>query len=340
MKRIRISLTFISLLLFIAFFNQCSNQHGQQAKVKNQRIISLSPSHTEILYSLQLEDDIVGWTRYCNYPPEVCEVPGWERYDHYSYKSVEDELKKKVAVVGGFMDVNMALIDSLKPTLLLSIHQMQRGISEDLKRKGYRVLHFEPVTLEDVFAMIEQIGAATGKGELANRLTAGYRKEIDEIKILTSQLPRVSVYFEINHMGPYVLGAGSPMDQIIAYAGGVNIYEDITAEAFRADPKDIIRRDPEVILTPLWPFAGREEVTTIREILSREGFENIRAVKNSRVYFYDSSLLKRPGPRQVIAIKKLAYLLHPYHFRNPENSVDPWELGKIDETYPPLKPLR
>jgi len=330
------SMKYILLLLLLSFLVlNCTSQSTQPV----QRIISLSPSHTEILYGLGLENSIVGWTRYCNYPPEVQEVPGWVPYDQYEFKSIKDELNKQVAVVSSFTQVNMALIDSLKPTLILSIHQMQQSIAEELKAKGYNVLHFEPVTLEDVFGMIEEIGAATGKGLLAKQLTSGHRSEIEEIKQLTNDLQKVTVYFEINHMGPYALGSGSPMDQIIDIAGGENIYEDIESEAFRADLNDIIQRNPDIILTPLWPHAGRDEVTTIREIVTREGFENIKAVQNSRVYFYDSSLLKRPGPRQVTAIKKLAYLMHPYYFKNPEKSVDPWELGKIDATYPPPKAL-
>ena len=70
--------------------------------------------------------------------------------------------------------------------------------------------------------------------------------------------------------------------------------------------------------------------------MTRPGFDTTDAVKTGRVYYYDSSLMKRFGPRTVTAIKKLAYLLHPYYFENPENSVSPWELGKIDvfESFP------
>jgi iron complex transport system substrate-binding protein len=299
-------------------------------KFKDQRIICLSPNYTEVLYALGIPERIVGWTQYCNYPPEVQEVPDWVRYDEYQFVSVADELKKKVAVVSSFVDVNEELIDSLKPTLILSSHEMQREIAEKLRKKGYTILHFEPVTLYDVFNMMEKIGEATGTLEKAKTLTAQYRQEIKEIKAVTDKLPRVTVYFEINHMGPYVLGSGSPMDQMIDIAGGKNIFEDIKG----------VTRNPYIILTPLWPAAGRDEVTTVYEIETRPGFNTINAVLNDRVYHYDSSLLKRPGPRSIAAIKKLAYLFHPYYFTNPENSVDPWELGKIDEEYPPPKALK
>jgi ABC-type Fe3+-hydroxamate transport system substrate-binding protein len=89
----------------------------------------------------------------------------------------------------------------------------------------------------------------------------------------------------------------------------------------------------------MWIGAGSDEVTTIFEISSRPGYSETDAVQTDRVYHYDSSMLKRPGPRQVTAILKLAHLLHPYYFDNPEDSVSPWELGRIDELYPPPVPL-
>lgn len=327
MKKI---MTIICLVLAILIVANCCSKNNEQ------RIISLSPSHTEVLYALGLEDQIVGWTKYCNYPPEVQNTAGWLPYDQYEFLSIQDELyNKDVAVVSAFTNINYELIDSLKPTLILAVHRMQHDIAETLKEKGYNVLYFEPQTLDDVFNLIQSVGDATGKTRIAKNLIAGYRSEINEIKAITEKLPKVKVYFEINHMGPWVLGSGSPMDQILEFAGGENIFHDVKSEAFKAELTDIVERNPDVILTPLWPHAGRNEVTTVREIVNRPGFETTNAVMNDRVYHYDSSLLKKPGPRQVTAIKKIAYLLHPYYFDNPDDSADPWVLGKIDETYPP-----
>jgi len=307
---------------------------------RNQRIISLSPSQTEIVYELGLEKYLVGWSKYDCYPPQVQERKGWLPYDEYKFVSIEDELTKDVAVVSYFTKVNYELIEELDPTLILAIDPIQKEISDSLKSLGYNVLYFHRSTVDSVWNMMIKIGDETGVGLRARRLTAKAQREMDKLKEKTKDLPKIKVYFEINHYGPYVLGSGSPMDQLLDVAGGINIFKDVEGLAFKADHKDIIERDPDVILTPLWPHAGRYEVTTVREIVMREGYENIKAVKNDRVYHYDSSLLKCPSLRQVTAAKKLAYLLHPYYFKNPKNSVSPWELGKIDATYPPEKPLK
>jgi len=330
-KATRIAIA-IALLVSLFFISGCGNS--------DQRIVSLSPSQTEIVYELGLEKYLVGGSKYDCYPPKVQEREGWLPYDDYKFISIEDELSKDVAVVSYFTRVNYELIHEINPTLILAIDPIQKDIADSLKSMGFNVLYFHPTTVEDVWAMMHKIGDETGVGAKVRRLTAKAQKEMDELREMTKDLPKVKVYFEINHYGPYVLGSGSPMDQLVEIAGGVNIFKDIEGLAFKAKHEDIIERDPDIILTPLWPHAGRYEVTTVREIVTRDGYENIAAVKNDRVYHYDSSLLKCPSLRQVTAAKKMAYLLHPYHFKNPDNSVSPWELGKIDATYPPDNPLR
>jgi iron complex transport system substrate-binding protein len=69
-------------------------------------------------------------------------------------------------------------------------------------------------------------------------------------------------------------------------------------------------------------------ITTLVEIMSRRGYAETTAVKDGRVLYYDSALLKQQGPREVLAVKKLAYLLHPDVFPNPAGTI-PWELGRI-----------
>ena len=89
--------------------------------------------------------------------------------------------------------------------------------------------------------------------------------------------------------------------------GYINLYEVYGEEAFA----EIVKRDPQVIMSPYWPGAFDYEVTTIYEIMTRPGFDQTEAVKTGRVCYYDSSLMKRFGPRTITAIEKLAYPLPP-----------------------------
>lgn len=336
MKNTKMRFALVLVVFILIFTNVTSNA---AASIK-QRIICLAPSCVEVIYALGIEDHLVGWSQYTDYPPEVTYTRGWVPYYDYQFISVENELAKEVAVVSGFTDYNRAVIDALNPTLIIATESIQKTMADELAAAGYNVLYQNPTNLDQVFQGMIEVGAATGTENKARKLVDGYYEEIEEIKAITDTLPDIKVYLEISHYGPWATGSGSPMDQIIEIAGGENIFADIPYSAFPADNADIVARNPDVILTPLWPNAASYEVTTVSEIVMRPGYQTITAVKNDRVYHYDSSLLKRPGPRQVTAIRKLAYLLHPYYFTNPENSVSPWELGKIDAAYAPPAPLR
>lgn len=346
MKMTRMLAVLMAVLLIVATFG--ATLHAAETEVQEHRIVCLAPSMVEVVYALGFGDSIVGWSQYTDYPVEVTEKEGWVPYGDYVYVSDEDELAKDVAVVSGFADYNEDLIEALEPTLILAESDMQQMMYEDLLAKGYNVLHHDPTTIDEIFDMIINIGNALGVGEEAKALVAGYEAELDAIREITEQLPPLKVYYEIAHRmtfgdtsyGPYTAGAGTPFDQMIEIAGGENIFDIYEGGYLEVDYDEIIEANPDIILSPIWPNAFDEEVTTIFEIMTRPGFEDISAVQTSRVLYYDSSLMKRYGPRTVTAVKKLAYLLHPYYFENPEDSVTPWELGRVDQFYPAPAPLR
>ena len=315
-----------------------------------QRIVCLAPSMVEVVYALGLGDEIVGWSAYTDYPPEVEQREGWVPYaEYYSTDTadfdVEAELAKDVAVVSKFYDCNFEIIEALKPTIIFGEAEVQQPMVEELKNRGYNAYNYAPATIDEVYDMMLEMGELLGVGEYAQELVDGYYREIEEIKAITANLKPVPTYFEIAHQtdygeygvfGPYTNASGTPFDDMIAIAGGVNIFGDLEGDYTEVTFEQIVEKNPAVILSPYWPNAFDEEVTTLYEIMTRPGFDTTDAVKTGRVYYYDSSLMKRFGPRTVTAIKKLAYLLHPYYFENPENSVSPWELGKIDvfESFP------
>lgn len=336
-----------ALALVLVLLLMLASPAALGAEQGEQRIVCLAPSMVEVVYSLGYGDEIVGWSQYTDYPVEVTQREGWIPYEKYAFVSAEEELAKDVAVVSGFTDYNAELLDQLEPTLILAESGMQYGMYEELKGKGYNVLHFDPSTLDEVYEMMLQVGDALGAADVAQQLVEGYRAEIARIQEITSKLPKVKLYYEIAHKrdyggvfyGPYTAGSGTPLDQMVEIAGGENVFAHLEGGYADVAFEDIVKANPDVILSPMWPNAGDEEVTTIFEIMTREGFADISAVKTSRVLYYDSSLFKRYGPRSITAIQKLAYLLHPYYFDNPQDSVSPWELGRIDVLYPIPAPL-
>ena len=282
-------------------------------------------------------------------------------------------VRKAVATVSSFYDYNHEILAALNPTLVLCEGTEQagwfdktswnwsdeagdyvEGENPDYLCDDYNAVCYVPESIDEIYDMMIDLGQRLGCKAYAEELVAGYYARIEEIKAITKDLTPIRTYFEIAHQsdygewgkfGPYTEGSGTPFQEMIAIAGGNNIFSDkqdyyhVYGEYGEDSFAEIAKRDPQVILSPYWPGANAEEVTTLYEIMTREHFDETEAVQTGRVYFYDSSLLKRFGPRTVTAIEKLAYLLHPYYFANPEKSVSPWELGKIDvaENFP--KPL-
>lgn len=318
-----------------------------------QRIVCMAPSMVEIVYALGLGEEIVGWSAYTDYPPEVTERSGWVPYAQYYGMNaadfdVEAELAKDVAVVSQFYDCNFEIIEKLEPTVIFGEGTAQQPLVDELKTKGLNAYNYTPSTIDEVYTMMVEMGEILGVKEYAQELVDGYYAEIEEIKAITANLTAVPTYFEIAHQmdygeygvfGPYTNASGTPFDDMIAIAGGTNVFGDLQGDYTQITFEEIVAKNPAVILSPYWPDAMDQEVTTIFEIMTRPGFDTVDAVKTGRVYYYDSSLMKRFGPRTITAIKKLAYLLHPYYFENPENSVSPWELGKIDVFEKAPKPL-
>ncbi len=279
------------------------------------RIVSLTSPATETLYTLGAQAQLVGVTDVCVFPDQVR----------------EDKKTGRLRVVGYFKDVDFSLVESLQPDLIFTSTSFQRDLALAFEAKGYHVLHYEPKSLEEVFLSIEQIGAAVGKEARAKRLTSKFRAELRDIQAKSGQLTPVRVYLEVNHVGPWTTGRNSPLNDLIRAAGGVNIFEDDPRGVFRTRNEEISRRNPDVILSPIWleaKMGGIDGITTIAEIISRPGFRRLQAVRDSRVLYYDSALLKHVGPRQILAIRKLAHLLHPNEFSAPPGTI-PWELGRI-----------
>lgn len=279
------------------------------------RIVSCSSTMTEIVYELGGGEQVIGATSFCFFPEQV----------------IADKKSGRVAVVGDFIHIDYKAVDALKPDIILTDTNMQRHHADTLRALGYHVLHFEPKRLDDVLASIQEIGKAIGREENAAKMVQDMRQEFAAISRVSETLPKISVYMEINHMGPWTFGSDSPLQDLIEIAGGKNVFGDSATGVFMTNNATVVERNPDIILSPIWLNAesgGWKGITPLHEIYTRPGYSETNAVKRSRVLYYDSALMKHFGPRQVLATKKLAYLLHPENFSNPSETI-PWELGWI-----------
>ena len=254
-----------------------------------QRYISLAPSTTEILFALGLDEEIVGVSSYCDYPPEASE-------------------KEKV---GDFSRPNTEKIISLKPDYIFCTGLEQAPAVQQLKRLGLRVYVADPSTIRQLLQSIREIGEITYRQKESTELTRRLQDEIDTISKITAEIEftnKPKVFIEIWSAPLTTAGKGSFVDELITLAGGVNAAGATKRPYSFISPEEIISRDPEIIILA-YMTNGNNAVTSVSE---RPGWSRISAVRHNRVYdTINPDLLLRPGPRIIEGLKQLFSIIHP-----------------------------
>ena len=258
-----------------------------------QKIISLAPSNTEILFAIGAGSQVVGRDQLSDYPAEAANVTD---------------------IGSPFEALNTELIVSLKPDLVLAAQINTAEQVKQLEDLGLTVYYLNnPLTLEQMYGNLEIVAHLTGHesetATLIESLKARVAAVDEKIAPLSS---RPSVFYEMDGSDPakpWTAGKDTFITQLIERAGGYNIASDIDSYAqlsleqvVAADPNFIILGDAAYGITP-------------ESIASRPGWENLSAVKNNQVFPFDDNLVSRPGPRLVDALEELAKLLRPELFQ-------------------------
>ena len=258
---------------------------------KPERIISLAPSNTEILFALGLEDNVIGVTEYCNYPPET-----------------EDKDK-----IGSYTTPNIEKIVNLNPDLVLAAYGNPTGTVEALKRFNLTVVGLNARNLDEILYDLRLVGELTGTSANASVLVADMVQRIEVTDERMSNLKdeeRPTVLHIIWHDPIWVAGKGTFEDELIKRSGGVNI---APVEGYRAlSLEKLIDLNPDVIITPSGSGMGCTLTNFCYEyMMSETRLRGIEAVKNDRVEVIDADVVCRAGPRIVEALEEMAKMIHP-----------------------------
>ena len=257
-----------------------------------QRIISLAPGNTEILFALGLGDRVVGVTEYCNYP----------------------EAAKDKEAIGGFSTVDLERVVALSPDLILATSMHEAETIPALESRGLTVFALAPTTLDEVLEAISLVGEITGKAEEAAGLVNDMKERISAVTEKTDDLSpdqRPRVFFITWHDPLMTPGSDTRHDELIQMAGGVNIardlsgYADISLEA-------VVEANPEVMIAGVGMGTGEDLPAQFMRTEPRLGGTDAR--RNDRLYEIDTDLEGRPGPRIVDALEEFARFIHPELF--------------------------
>jgi iron complex transport system substrate-binding protein len=260
-----------------------------------ERIVSLSPSNTEILFALGLGDRVVGATKYCNYPSQVKEL----------------ESSGKIEVVGGYVDPDIETILSLRPDLVLAGQKHSNGAVPLLEKEAIPVYVVDSNNLNNIILSIKKIGQITGKDENASNLADQMESRMKDISDRISSLAKTRVLYIVWHDPVKTAGSGTFENEIIEKAGGVNIFHDLSGYA-EVDSEAIAVRNPEVIITCTGMGQGADKPMMWAE--NEQVLNLTDARKNGRIYQATGDVVTRAGPRIVDGLVMFAKFIHPEAF--------------------------
>ena len=248
------------------------------------RIISFSPSITEIIYAIGAGDMLVGRTDYCDYPEEALQVES----------------------IGDFYTPNIEKVISLDPDLVIASALWTEDIQAKFAEAGIEVLVLEDsAKVEDVYAMITTVATNLGKEEEAAALVDSMKADLTEIADAVNGLEAKSVYYVVGYgeSGDYTATGDTFIGDMLTLAGGDNIAKDVSGWSYSLET--LIEKDPEIILIGEFAY---------NDFLASENYQELSAVKNNQVYAIDNNLLDRQSNRSIEGIRFIASILHPEAF--------------------------
>lgn len=291
-KKLWILLSLVMLILVACGQN---DQHKQEDKQSNQsdsnskehsykRIVSLMPSNTEILYELGLGKDIVGVSTVDDYPKDV--KKGKEQFDT--------------------MNLNKEALLKVKPDLILA-HESQKGTSkkvlDSLEKNGVKVVYVKDAqSLDQTYETFKQIGKVTGREHEANELVDETKHNVEKvIKSVPRHHRSQSVFMEVSSKPEiYTAGKHTFFDDMLAQLDAKNSFSNI--EGWKpVDKESIIKKNPDILIST----EGLSKSDYYKVIKKRDGFRQIKAVKNGRIETVNGDEISRPGPRIDEGLKQL-----------------------------------
>jgi iron complex transport system substrate-binding protein len=260
-----------------------------------QRILSIAPSNTELLFAIGAGQQVVGRDSYSDYPPEAKAVPD----------------------IGELVGTpNLELILSKKPDLIVASPLTPPEQIADLEKAGLKVYVLpNPKSFEDLYANVETAGKLSGRETAAAALVDSLNARVKAVseKVATVSA-RPIVYYELDATdpaAPYTSGPDTFIDLLIRTAGGENFGGDLKGDWVQVSLETVLIRQPDFIMLGDNTYGG----VTPDQVKARAGWGALNAVKQGKVVIFDDNTVSRPGPRLVDGLEAMAKLLHPDLFK-------------------------
>ncbi len=297
----RPDLTLFTVLIMLAFCfllaqksaaRLTRDQSGRTVSVPDnpQRIVSLAPSITEIVFALGAGDRLKGVTQHCDFPADAQFLPK----------------------VGSYVHLDLERIVALKPDLCIAVRDgnPQNAVTE-LEALGIPVYAVDPRNLDTAVDTVLEVGQLLNAATKAQHLANEMRARIERVKVgVAGTELRPRVFFQIGTAPIVSAGTNTVIHELIVTAGGQNLADGPSSYP-RFSREQVLALQPEVIIiTSMTKESDLEQVSA-----EWRHYEGLPAVRNNRIFIVDADLFDRPTPRIINGLETLAGIIHPESFR-------------------------
>ena len=283
--------------------SQNNYQDSTPLPEKPQRIVSLAPNVTEILFALGLDEKIVAVSNNSDYPEQAAN-------------------KKKV---GTFWQPNTEAIIASKPDLVVTLQlrtEQQKPTADSLKRLGYQVLTLKIEKIEELLTAIQKIGVAADCTNRAEELVKDISNQLNNLQAEFSSRGKVKVLWVVQTDPLRVAGRNTFINNLLEIAGGQNAVGPTIQQYPPIGTEELLACSPEAIIQSAMGTGNTDEQQKVAEKFWSK-FAALPAVKNNRIYVVQPDITLRLGPRLPQGIILIADCLYPENFRQTGNSAKP-----------------
>ncbi|HPY76997.1 MAG TPA: helical backbone metal receptor [Anaerohalosphaeraceae bacterium] len=282
---------FLLILACLIFLQNRTKPALENSEVNSSdlRIVSMAPDLTEILFALDLGDNIVAVSSDSNYP--------------------EQALTKKKA--GTFWNPDLEAVLSVQPTLVFALQDRQQGdLAKQLKRIGCQTVSLKMETLAQMYRSIQTIGSRTNREDRADRLVRQITDGLEKYKDLSAGATAAKVLWVVQRQPLRAASENTFFNELLKIAGAQNAVRTTLFQYPPLDEEQLIAAAPDIIIeTADKPEDLRRLQATAQTFYAR--FKTVPAVGNNRIYAIDGDLLCRLGPRLPLGMKALVECIHP-----------------------------
>jgi len=290
----------VALSIFVGLITSCSrpaqnsspparevaDEAGRRVRLpeKIDRIVSLAPNLTEIVYAVGAGDQLVGDTEYCDYPSQA----------------------RSVAKIGDTMHPSIERIIALKPQIVLvSTASQLEAFTKQLDQQNIAVYVTNPQSLDDVFRSIQTLGDLFGHHDSTVTLVQELRARAFAVDVAIRDAKPVRIFYQVSDSPLYTIGRDSYLTDLVRRAGGVSVTADVPGAFPRLSDEAALASRPDAIILPTGGSMGTANSKVAVAL------KNSAAALNNRVFKINEDHLQRPGPRLVDGLEEMARALHP-----------------------------